>query len=318
VSRVYLRKDQLINESIEVEPLKYGERIACDEENNLELPMSASASRRTSFIPQNTEHQPVEEDEEMMASPVETELKPISQPIVEQEERELPTTTEQEVMKVDVQDIEQDKPSEPTLEIPNQDEEEQEEEEEEEEAKEEQQQQEDSSSDSDDDEGGLDEVDVPLADVERDQDVSDSNVSKQTKSRLSPSAPEFVPRDDKWTPDTDSETWNGYPVPEEEDEEVWKGYPGPNSSTDSPRRTSSQSETSEEWKGYHATKMEATWQRESALKVQQHEWQGYTLETLDEDELDSSTMMDGEFEKSRQARGQQGDDLFQRVSKKCA
>lgn len=119
--------------------------------------------------------------------------------------------------------------------------------------------------------------------------------------------------------DTDSEKWNGYPVPkkatmhpkinedeEEDDDEVWKGYPGPNSSTDSPRRASSQSETSEEWKGYHATKMEADWQRESALKVQEHEWQGYALETLNEDELDSSTMMDGEFEKSRQARGLEG------------
>ncbi|CAO0790169.1 unnamed protein product [Mucor circinelloides] len=119
------------------------------------------------------------------------------------------------------------------------------------------------------------------------------------------------------TTNTESEKWVGYPAPvdkqvleqhgeeeEEDDDEVWKGYPGPNSSTDSPRRASSQSETSEEWKGYQATKMEATWQRESALKVQEHEWQGYALETLDEDELDSSTMMDGEFEKSRQARGQ--------------
>jgi hypothetical protein len=287
VSRVYLRKDQLINESIEVEPLKYGERIACDEENDLELPMSASASRRTSFIPQNTEHQPVE-DEEMMALPVQTELKQISKPIVE-EERELPTTTEQEVMKVDVQDIEQDKPSEPTLEIPSQDEQQEQEEEEEEEAKEEQQQQEDSSSDSDD-EGGLDEVDVPLADVERDQDLSDSNASKQTKSRLSPSAPEFVPRDDKGIPDDDSDTWYGYPMPEEEEDE-------------------------DEWKGYQATKMEATWKCESDLKAQNADWRGYTLETSNDDELDSSTMMDGEFEKSRQARVQQGDDLFQRVSK---
>lgn len=194
--------------------------------------------------------------------------------------------------------------------------------------------------------------------------ISSSNstsVSKQ-KSRLSPTAPEFVPggatsnygvtmptpiakksssivttttsADERWlgypikeededeasNRDTESEKWHGYPVPnnikslvqakisegeEEDEEEVWRGYPGPNSSTDSPRRASSQSETSEEWKGYHATKMEADWQRESALKVQEHEWQGYALETLDEDELDSSTMMDGEFEKSRQARGQQ-------------
>ncbi|CAO3647516.1 unnamed protein product [Mucor fragilis] len=177
---------------------------------------------------------------------------------------------------------------------------------------------------------------------------SNSTSASKQKSRLSPTAPEFVPAssncgqpkktesivtsttEEKWcgypiqeeddevatlTTNTESEKWVGYPVPadkqvvkhqpveEEEEEEVWKGYPGPNSSTDSPRRASSQSETSEEWKGYQATKMEATWQRESALKVQEHEWQGYALETLDEDELDSSTMMDGEFEKSRQARG---------------
>lgn len=180
---------------------------------------------------------------------------------------------------------------------------------------------------------------------------SNSTSASKQKSRLSPTAPEFVPgssnygqpkktdsivtstTEEKWcgypiqeedevatlTTNTESEKWVGYPVPvdkqavdqqqpehdqeEEEEDEVWKGYPGPNSSTDSPRRASSQSETSEEWKGYQATKMEATWQRESALKVQEHEWQGYALETLDEDELDSSTMMDGEFEKSRQARG---------------
>lgn len=182
---------------------------------------------------------------------------------------------------------------------------------------------------------------------------SNSTSASKQKSRLSPTAPEFVPgssnygqpkkaesiatsttEEEKWrgypiqeedevatlTTNTESEKWVGYPVPmdkqgvavnqqleeedeDEEEDEVWKGYPGPNSNTDSPRRASSQSETSEEWKGYQATKMEATWQRESALKVQEHEWQGYALETLDEDELDSSTMMDGEFEKSRQARG---------------
>ncbi|KAI8881959.1 hypothetical protein K501DRAFT_286109 [Backusella circina FSU 941] len=362
VSRVYLRKDQLINESIEVEALKYGERIACDEENEVDLPMSATASRRTSFIPQQQQQQqqqPVEEEEEE-----EEEMMTLTQ---EEQQHIVPETERisQLVDKVDQQQQEEqevelhstppdnkeekDKDNaivtndEPTLEIPIH-----------------KPEQEQNSSDSDsNDEGGLDDeqqVDVRLADVVRENQEHevtpppvidnkknkqalhiatsiisshhDSNVSKQTKkSRLSPSAPEFVPGkpdsafEEKWTsyPDNDSETWNGYPVPTEEDEEeVWKGYPGPNSSTDSPRRTSSQSETSEEWKGYHATKMEATWQRESALKVQEHEWQGYTLETLDEDELDSSTMMDGEFEKSRQARGQQGDDLFQRGPRNCA
>ncbi|KAG0167633.1 hypothetical protein DFQ28_005929 [Apophysomyces sp. BC1034] len=201
-----------------------------------------------------------------------------------------------------------------------------------------------------------------------------SATSKQTKkSRLSPTAPEFVPlnrsmslsvpvpndmpssiivspassvnnmqdlesiigykgdaeeeesQDEVWqgypadaNEENDSEKWNGYPSPAsdetmaedgEEDDEVWKGYPMPADAADpNPRRGSSHSEASEGWKGYHAGKMEAVWQIESTLKVQQHDWQGYTLETLNEDELDSSTMMDGEFEKSRQARGQQADD----------
>ncbi|KAG1068907.1 hypothetical protein G6F42_026314 [Rhizopus arrhizus] len=56
VSRVYLRKDQLINESIEVEPLKAGETIACDsdefEETRFVQPaVSRATSRRTSFVP---------------------------------------------------------------------------------------------------------------------------------------------------------------------------------------------------------------------------------------------------------------------------
>ncbi|KAI8376563.1 uncharacterized protein BYT42DRAFT_575065 [Radiomyces spectabilis] len=191
----------------------------------------------------------------------------------------------------------------------------------------------------------------------------DSATSKQTKkSRLSPTAPEFVPskltqpllspqsahhprghglssittsrassingaqKDD----DNESEKWHGYPGPEpqhgfakhlngnidqpsdeEDEEEVWKGYPGPTESTGSqgsPRRGSSQSETSEEWKGYHASKQEAHWKMEIRLQVQEDDWQGYAFETLNEDELDSSTMMDGELEKSRQARGAPGQD----------
>lgn len=130
--------------------------------------------------------------------------------------------------------------------------------------------------------------------------------------------------------DNESERWNGYSEvnkgiqqnpnieEDEEDDEVWRGYPGPNSSTGSPRHTSSQSDTSIEWKGYQATKEEANWQIESQLKVQEHEWQGYALETLDEDELDSSTMMDGEFEKSRHARGQHGneDQLMENFKRK--
>ncbi|KAI9245906.1 hypothetical protein BY458DRAFT_551386 [Sporodiniella umbellata] len=132
--------------------------------------------------------------------------------------------------------------------------------------------------------------------VEEEEFVKGTSIVSTTKSKsaLSPSAPEFIPLTK--STDNDSETWKGYPTPaekEEDEEEVWKGYPGP--AQPSPRRGSSQSETSEEWKGYHATKMEADWQRESAMKVQEYEWQGYTLETYNEDELDSSTMLHGKF-----------------------
>ncbi|ORY96369.1 hypothetical protein BCR43DRAFT_491576 [Syncephalastrum racemosum] len=122
--------------------------------------------------------------------------------------------------------------------------------------------------------------------------------------------------------DDPEEQWHGYPgvTPgmdnqgddETVDSEEWNGYPSPpsqaSSSKKTPRRASAQSDVSSEWKGYHAYKMEETWQMETELKVQEHDWQGYTLETLNEDELDSSTMMDGEFEKSRQARRQGGQD----------
>jgi hypothetical protein len=109
----------------------------------------------------------------------------------------------------------------------------------------------------------------------------------------------LAPSDDPTT-DSDGEQWTGYPGPDQpnddDDDEIWTGYP-------EPQQRSTPSEASEEeWKGYHATSEEAKWQAETILKVQQQEWQGYTLETLDEDELDSSTMMNGEFVKSRHAR----------------
>ncbi|KAF7731660.1 hypothetical protein EC973_008830 [Apophysomyces ossiformis] len=199
-----------------------------------------------------------------------------------------------------------------------------------------------------------------------------STISEQVKkSRLSPTAPEFIPlnrslslsapvpsglpssiivspassvndiqdlepvpdgeeenEDEIWrgypnksSDDSDSEEWNGYPSPtsdetmadeEEDEEEIWKGYPMPADATDpNVRRGSSQSEGSEGWKGYHAGKMEAAWQMETELQVQQHDWQGYTLETSNEDELDSSTMLDGKFGRSRQARDQRAEDAIE-------
>jgi hypothetical protein len=110
----------------------------------------------------------------------------------------------------------------------------------------------------------------------------------------------LAPSDDPTT-DSDGEQWTGYPGPDQpndddDDDEIWTGYPEPH------QRSTPSEASEEEWKGYHATSEEAKWQAETILKVQQQEWQGYTLETLDEDELDSSTMMNGEFVKSRHAR----------------
>ncbi|CAO3637492.1 unnamed protein product [Cunninghamella blakesleeana] len=107
--------------------------------------------------------------------------------------------------------------------------------------------------------------------------------------------------------DSESEQWNGYPTPptleeqplkqsnhsgdddeDDDNDEVWTGYPGANGTNHNHhnnRPASIQSVVSDEWKGYQAAKMEATWEMETALKVQLHEWQGYTLETLNEEEL---------------------------------
>ncbi|KAI8053669.1 uncharacterized protein B0P05DRAFT_479673 [Gilbertella persicaria] len=313
VSRVYLRKDQLINESIEVEPLKKNETIACEDdfgETGRYQSVSHTTSRRTSLVPP-----PPQARTASVLEMTEPEFQPSPKPRRQrQEEEESSSNTSNDDDGPSIEEQPKVIPEEPI--------------------KEEEE-----------------EVTKPVIEtepVQQEEPVAQPSVlststteSKQQKSRLSPTAPEFVPNkvcsvikseststDEKWlgypiqedddevvtlTTTSDSEKWVGYPAPatdEDDDKVVWKGYPGPNSSTDSPRRASSQSETSEEWKGYHATKMEADWQRESALKVQEHEWQGYTLETLDEDELDSSTMMDGEFEKSRQARGRQQKENF--------
>ncbi|KAF7731197.1 hypothetical protein EC973_000612 [Apophysomyces ossiformis] len=130
--------------------------------------------------------------------------------------------------------------------------------------------------------------------------------------RLSPLAPEFVPSmpfqyPDRQEPgDPPEEEWTGYPVhescmsneqiegEEDDDDEVWRGYPCPGSS--------SLSESSEEWKGYHATREEAQWKDEMNLKIQEQEWQGYTLEALNEEELESSSVLAGEFSKPQQPR----------------
>lgn len=114
-------------------------------------------------------------------------------------------------------------------------------------------------------------------------------------------------KDTKQADDSDSDKWNGYPTPKSEDaddeEEEWTGYPGPsNQAVQDLRRQSSRSSTSEDWKGYQAHKTEDIWKVESRQLASEHDWQGYTLETLDEDELDSSTMMNGEFGKKRRER----------------
>lgn len=100
-----------------------------------------------------------------------------------------------------------------------------------------------------------------------------------------------------------SDDWKDYKSFQTSDDEVWTGYPGPSTPpTENSRRHSLRSSTSEDWKGYQAHKTEDTWKNESRQQASQHDWQGYTLETLDEDELDSSTMMNGEFGSKRQQR----------------
>ncbi|KAG2180060.1 hypothetical protein INT43_003847 [Umbelopsis isabellina] len=100
-----------------------------------------------------------------------------------------------------------------------------------------------------------------------------------------------------------SDEWKDYKSQQTSDDEVWTGYPGPSTpTTEISRRHSSRSSTSEDWKGYQAHKTEDTWKNESRQQASQHDWQGYTLETLDEDELDSSTMMNGEFGSKQRER----------------
>ncbi|KAI9308095.1 hypothetical protein BJ944DRAFT_260904 [Cunninghamella echinulata] len=118
--------------------------------------------------------------------------------------------------------------------------------------------------------------------------------------------------------DDASEQWTGYPIPKEdtensnqdydmeEEDEVWTGYPEPHQHGEHQyhhhnKTISSDEASEEEWKGYHATSEEAKWQEETILKVQQQEWQGYALETLDEDELDSSTVITNRYEKTYQS-----------------
>ncbi|GAB5591027.1 hypothetical protein Unana1_05927 [Umbelopsis nana] len=106
--------------------------------------------------------------------------------------------------------------------------------------------------------------------------------------------------------DSVSDEWNGYPTPksgEDDGDDEWTGYPGAtNKNAHEARRQSSRSSTSEDWKGYQAHKTEDAWRVESRQQASEHDWQGYTLETLDEDELDSSTMMNGEFGKKQRER----------------
>ncbi|KAM3578448.1 hypothetical protein VKS41_009040 [Umbelopsis sp. WA50703] len=100
-----------------------------------------------------------------------------------------------------------------------------------------------------------------------------------------------------------SDEWKDYKTQQTSDDEVWTGYPGPSTpTTENSCRHSLRSSTSEDWKGYQAHKTEDTWKNETRQQASVHDWQGYTLETLDEDELDSSTMMNGEFGSKRRER----------------
>ncbi|PHZ07741.1 uncharacterized protein RHIMIDRAFT_242396 [Rhizopus microsporus ATCC 52813] len=359
VSRVYLRKDQLIDESMEVEPLKQGEQIACEEDDLFDVqkympPVSASISRRTSFVLQTSPTLGGNEVEMVAENDVSEEDVVVNQksidPSSELKDSNHDDDSDDENSSHDNNNNDNSNDNGGVTEAPkaeslkpNTDNNNKSNNNNEASVKHEvtphqiHNQDEKSTPETSKEVEHSDKKESPKENEGKSTSVASktSTAASKPKSTLSPTAREFIPHglikakaqsntslasEEKWSgypvnedDDNDSETWKGYPVPksgslieEEDEEEVWKGYPGPNSSTDSPRRASSQSETSEEWKGYHATKMEAVWQRESAMKVQEYEWQGYTLETYNEDELDSSTMMDGEFEKSRKARGQQG------------
>lgn len=357
VSRAYLTKDQLIEESIQVESLAPGESLACDmDEDELEMveehdqvdedaaifsvpatPIVAR-SRRASI---DTKPDPVDnitdngpskdtkddddddDDSGDMAEPVvDTTHSAVPETTHEEEEEaaadNAAATTTTQQMEEDLQNM--------WSEHKRQEE-------------------------KDDDNAAIS-APVPIAgkshSVMTSSSQQDSSTSKQTKkSRLSPTAPEFVPTNklstsvagasttttnpavapssvvvspassgpeeqqvDEEENEDPEEEWHGYLYHLEKkntndtESETWNGYPSPplESTTPGRRGSSTPSEDSEVWKGYHASKMEDDWQKEIDRKVQDCDWQGYTLETLNEDELDSSTMMDGEFEKSRQAR----------------
>lgn len=318
LSRVYLTKDQLIEESIEVEPLLPGEQLACDaddEEEDLQLerdmaeadatlallksaPATAANSRRASVSLEAADNDDDDDDHDQDGGD------PVVEPVAEAQKPTTTTTTtttattenEEDLQKIWATKEEGEHSREKSLATQS----------------------------------------TATATTSTQQE---SAASKQTiKSTLSPTAPEFIPSSKKLMmlnattslgpssvvvspassvqaeptvtnqeeEEDPEEQWHGYPGKEDSDtdSETWYGYPSPASETkeEGGRRDSVQSEESEEWKGYHASKVEASWQREIDLKVQDHDWQGYALETLNEDELDSSTMMDGEFEKSRQAR----------------
>ncbi|KAI7878344.1 hypothetical protein K492DRAFT_170958 [Lichtheimia hyalospora FSU 10163] len=360
VSRAYLTKDQLIEESIQVESLAPGESLACDvDEDEMEMIQEhdhveedaaifsvpatpiVARSRRPSIDTkpdpvvtmtdndpsQDTKNDDDDDDDDQgdMAELVVDTTHSTVPEITHQEENTTTTTQPMEVEEEEeqVQDLQnvwsEHKPQE-----------------------EEEEEKNDTNAIS---------APVPIAgkshSVMTSSTQQDSSTSKQTKkSRLSPTAPEFVPttklstsaaaastvttnpaiapssvvvspassapeeQADEQENDDSEEEWHGYLYHLENkntndtESETWNGYPSPplESTTPGRRGSSTPSEDSEVWKGYHASKMEDDWQKEIDRKVQDCDWQGYTLETLNEDELDSSTMMDGEFEKSRQAR----------------
>ncbi|KAI9490353.1 RasGEF domain-containing protein [Zychaea mexicana] len=394
VSRVYLTKDQLISESIEVEPLQPGETLACDtgieEEELLERDMAdtdavlgsvPSNSRRASLTldvdrDDNGDDRNDDSDSNQGDHPVATETIPLP-PVPTQEPQPQITLASPMPPPSPVQPVEPEQPTQPA-----QQEQQLPEVEEEQSVKpieedlhnvwsstnddvshaEENSKQPDVMEEASGNDQHKREKSLTNQSTQSGSTQQESSASKQTKkSRLSPTAPEFVPSRklstsgltaeppssvvvspassvqdvrelpapiaeeeqevtgnnehdseeewhgylyyDKKQDETESETWNGYPSPplEESNNSSNSAKGGPGGAR---RISTSPSESSEEWKGYHASKMEAVWQREIDLQVQERDWQGYTLETLNEDELDSSTMMDGEFEKSRQARRQ--------------
>ncbi|KAL0095820.1 hypothetical protein F4703DRAFT_1727467 [Phycomyces blakesleeanus] len=293
VSRVYLRKDQLMDESIEVEPLMHNEQIRSDSDDKTEIIIPQTPiSRRPSTVILLPEEDDVPEELQEQQEDVDSSAQA--------------DILREQVRQQELRQAESDKKKRRSIETTSS--------------------QHNSTTSKHTKKSRLSPTAPEFVPLKKTTNTM-YQASKEWRQHSPVSSVKSSKRSQVIDNDDQSEEWTGY-VPsnldikgtaggeEEDEDEIWKGYPGPvlsnESNETSPRRGSSQSESSEPWKGYEATKMESDWEHELTLKVRENDWQGYTLETLDEDELDSSTMLNGEFEKSRQVRGRVEPNLFEK------